>query len=93
MSIFNKAQIHGFKTGEYFCERCGKLMEFEDEEARDVLVCPKCGYSVDLDHYGFTDEEYEALYPTLEEVLGVSEEDGCEESETYEEVYDELGDD
>ena len=29
-----------------------------------------CGHSVDLDHYGCEgEEEYENLYPTLEEVI------------------------
>lgn len=39
-------------------------MEFEDEW-EDTLVCPACGHSVDLEHYGMeNDEEYDALYPT-----------------------------
>lgn len=43
-------------------------MEFEDEY-EDILVCPACGHSVELEHYGFeNDEEYEALYPTKEEI-------------------------
>lgn len=43
-------------------------MEFEDEY-EEVLICPGCGHSVDLEHYGFeNDEAYEALYPTREEV-------------------------
>lgn len=38
-------------------------MEFEDEWG-DTLVCPACGHSVDLEHYGMeNDEEYDALYP------------------------------
>lgn len=38
-------------------------MEFEDEW-EDTLVCPACGHSVDLEHYGMeNDEEYDALYP------------------------------
>lgn len=52
------------------CHECGNLMEFEDEKWRDTLVCPNCGHSVDLDHYGCEgEEEYESLYPTLEEVI------------------------
>lgn len=91
MSYFNDAMIHAFRTGEYFCEKCGELMVFEDEHEKDILVCPACGYSTDLDHYGYTDEEYEALYPTLEDILGISDED--EDGETYDEVYGELSDD
>lgn len=42
-------------------------MEFEDEW-EDTLICPECGHSVDLEHYGFeNDEEYDALYPSKEE--------------------------
>lgn len=55
-------------------------MEFEDE-GEDILVCPHCGHSVELDYYGREgDEEYENLYPTLEEVLDM-ENDSEEESE------------
>ena len=50
-------------------------MQFEDEW-EDILVCLECGHSVDLDHYGMeNDEEYEALYPTKEEVCGYSDEE------------------
>ena len=44
------------------------LMEFEDEW-EDTLVCPACGHSVDLEHYGMeNDEEYDALYPTRDQI-------------------------
>lgn len=69
MSFFNDELIKGLFTGEYVCHECGKLMEFEDD-MEDVLVCANCGHSVDLDDYGREgDEDYENLYPTLEEVL------------------------
>lgn len=43
-------------------------MEFEDEW-EDTLVCPACGHSVDLEHYGMeNDEEYDALYPTRDQI-------------------------
>lgn len=43
-------------------------MEFEDEW-EDTLVCPVCGHSVDLEHYGMeNDEEYDALYPTRDQI-------------------------
>lgn len=67
MSFFNDAQIRGMKTGEYPCEECGSLMDFEDEQ-RETLICPKCGRSVSFDEYGFTEEEYAALFPTKEEL-------------------------
>ena len=51
MSFFNDAQRDGLLTGRYICSECGELMEFEDEW-EDTLVCPACGHSVDLEHYG-----------------------------------------
>jgi DNA-directed RNA polymerase subunit M/transcription elongation factor TFIIS len=80
-SFFNEKQIEAFTTGQYWCKECGSLMEFEDEDNHDILICPSCGAETDVDHYGFdSDEEYEALYPTREEVLGEEdEEDGDDE--------------
>lgn len=70
MSIFNDAQLEGMFGGVYICSQCGGKMEFENEW-RDVLVCPCCGHSVELDRYGCEDEEsYHKMYPTREEVLG-----------------------
>ena len=64
MSFFNDAQRDGLLTGRYICSECGGLMEFEDEW-EDTLVCPACGHSVDLEHYGMeNDEEYDALCVT-----------------------------
>lgn len=75
MSIFNKNLIKAMTSGDYICSECGNKMEFEDEH-EDILVCAKCGHSVDLDDYGCEgDEEYENLYPTREEVLGIADED------------------
>ena len=76
-SFFNDKQIEAFTTGKYYCKECGSMMEFEDEDDHDVLICPSCGAETDVDHYGFTDEEYDALYPTMEEVIG--EEDTSDE--------------
>lgn len=65
-SFYNEKQIHGMKTGEYVCSACGKLMELEDG---DTLVCPYCSHSIDWDRYGFENEEdYNKLYPTLEDL-------------------------
>jgi hypothetical protein len=56
-------------------------MEFEDEW-EDTLVCPHCGHSIDLDDYGCEgNEEYENLYPTREEVLGIANDDSEEDSD------------
>lgn len=68
MIFFNDAQRDGLLTGRYICSECGGLMEFEDEW-EDTLVCPACGHSVDLEHYGMeNDEEYlKTMYVTIEE--------------------------
>lgn len=98
MSFFNDKQKEALLSGNYYCSQCGNLMEFEDEW-EDTLVCPnpECGHSVDSDRYGCEDDdEYERLYPTLEEVLGIADEEDNEEDhpegETYDEVYGELED-
>lgn len=41
----------------YYCPECGAVMEFEDD-MEDILCCPECGYSMDVDMYGYTEEEY-----------------------------------
>lgn len=75
MSFFNDAQKDALLTGRYICSKCGARMQFEDEW-EDILVCLKCGHSVELEQYGMEDdEEYEALYPTREEVCGEFDED------------------
>lgn len=82
MSIFNDKMLKAMGAHKYICNECGGVMEFEDEW-EDSLVCPSCGNSMDLDMYGFADEdEYNALYPSREEVLG-EEDDEDNEGETY----------
>lgn len=54
--VMNRALEHGLLTGNYFCSECASLMKFEDEN-EDILVCPNCGHSVDLEDYGFEDSE------------------------------------
>lgn len=95
MSFFNDAQIKGMETGLYPCPECEAAMEWEDEY-REVLICPNCGYEDTLDRYGFTDEEYEALYPIKDEVCGyddIEDEEDEYNGESYDEVYGELSDD
>lgn len=88
MGFLNEKQVEAMLSGNYICEKCQSVMEFEDEW-EDVLVCPKCGFSVESERYGFeSDEEYDALYPTMEEVMGYDSEE--EFGETYDEVYGEL---
>ncbi len=92
MGFFNDALKAALLSGMYYCNECGGLMEFENEW-RDTLICPECGHSVDLDHYGFeSEEEYNALYPTEDE-LNDCEDDEDDSGETYDEVYGELDDD
>lgn len=67
MSFFNEEWVKAIESGEYICPRCGKLMIFEDKW-EETLVCIHCGYSEDIDHYGFTDEEYNNLYPRKEDL-------------------------
>lgn len=75
MSFFNDAQKDALLTGRYICSKCGARMQFEDEW-EDILVCLECGHSVELERCGMEDdEEYEALYPTREEVCGEFDED------------------
>lgn len=56
-------------------------MSFFNDAQKDALltgryICSKCGHSVELERYGMEDdEEYEALYPTREEVCGEFDED------------------
>lgn len=79
MSIFNEEQIKAMFSREYICHECGNLMEFEDEW-EDILVCPHCGHSVELDDYGCeNEEEYRNLYPTREEIMDIV--DDSEESD------------
>ncbi len=83
MSIFNDAMLKAMKTHRYICNKCGADMVFEDKW-KTVLVCPSCNNSMDLDMYGFADEdEYNALYPSREEVLGEEDDDEDNEGETY----------
>ena len=68
-SSFNEKRFNAlFGLEDYICQECGGKMIFEDEQWRDTLVCPACGNSMDLDHYGFTDEEYEDLYPAQDQL-------------------------
>jgi DNA-directed RNA polymerase subunit M/transcription elongation factor TFIIS len=67
MDIFNEKRIEAMFSGKYECPVCGSLMEFEDEW-ETVLVCPQCGESIELDRYGFTDDEYDELYPMEDEL-------------------------
>ena len=96
MGFFNDLLKEALFSGNYICSQCGARMEFEDEY-EETLVCPECGYDVALERYGFeSDEEYNALYPTKEEVCGYDDDDEDDDEyngESYDEVYGELSDD
>ena len=83
-NFFNDKRIEAMLTQNYICPECGAKMTWETEW-EDILVCESCGFSMDSDMYGFdSEEEYQALYPTLEEVLaleGEYEDDDGEEDE------------
>ena len=55
--------------GEYVCSECGGLMKKADDT---VLVCTKCGYSVDIEDYGVEDD-YIDYYSSQDEILGEPE--------------------
>lgn len=95
MRFFNKKAIEALLKRKYICSECGAEMEFEDEW-EEVLICHKCGHLIDSEMYGFeNDEDYDALYPTEEELLDFENEndEDNEYGETYEEVCGELSDD
>lgn len=79
----------------YICSQCGAPMEFESEN-EDILVCTRCGHSIDSEFYGQEEKTYEDLYPLLDEDDDEDddedEDDECS-GELYEEVYNELSHD
>ncbi|MBQ8134803.1 MAG: DNA-directed RNA polymerase I [Clostridia bacterium] len=60
---------------QYDCYECGAVMDLID----NVLVCPKCGHSVDVEDWVTEAEDYEEYYPTKEQVLGYDEDDDSDE--------------
>lgn len=95
MGFFNKKRLEAMNGRGYFCSQCGTKMFFENE-FEDTLICPNCGHEIPTERYGMEDDEdYDALYPTAEEVLGVNEDedDDNEFGETYEEEFNELSHD
>jgi len=72
----------------YECYDCGTEMEKADEE---VLVCPKCGYSVDIEDYTEQTEIYEEVYGGQNMSELCHEDENFPEEfpgETYEDVYE-----
>lgn len=49
----------------YICKECGAVMYMADDE---VAVCPKCGYSMDIEDYS-TDNDYEEYYSPMDSIL------------------------
>lgn len=70
------------------CPNCGSVMEKYDHGR--MLICNSCGLDIPKDRL----DDWEELYPTYEEVMGIEpDEDEDDSGETYEEVYGELDDD
>lgn len=91
--MFNNKLMNALKTGIFKCDKCGSRMKAIDETG-DYYVCPFCGYDTDVEHYGYLEEEYENLYPPIEDVLEYYETDEDEyNGENYEEVFNELSHD
>lgn len=68
----------------YICPECGDTMRFETD---DVLVCDSCYYSTDLEYYEDpSDDDYEILYPTKGELLGIEEDFDYDDED--EDLYD-----
>ena len=67
----------------YICPECGNEMVYENR-ILGALVCENCGFGINRDRYGKSDEEYEDIYPDEED------NDDGDSGEEYEEVYDEL---
>lgn len=62
---------------EYECYECGATMN----QVGEVLVCPRCGHSVDVDDWITEAEDYEDYYPTAEEFFGNDENDEDDEED------------
>lgn len=73
---------------EYTCYECGAVMEKADEE---VLVCPRCGHSVDIEDYITEEEDYEQFYSGRSRYDDETEWHDHEEfpGEQYEDVFGE----
>jgi len=68
MSVFSEKYYEALATGKFLCSKCKARMKFEDKW-ESTLICPKCGYRVETQFYGFeNEEEFKAAYPTLEEL-------------------------
>lgn len=62
---------------QYDCYECGAVMDV----VGDVLVCPKCGHSVDVDDWVTEAEDYEEYYPTKEGFFDENAEDEEDDSD------------
>lgn len=69
MNTFDDERFDALFGGNYICSECGAKMQFEDEEWKDTLVCPKCGYSIGIDEFldGGDEENYRPPYDNMPE--------------------------
>lgn len=65
------------------CPNCGRLMY---NIGGHTLHCSVCDLILDDDEI----DDWDDIYPTYEELMGIEEEDDDDSGEKYEEVYDEL---
>lgn len=62
-SHFSQARIDVMEgRAGYICPSCGGEMHLDEFPCDDTLICDNCGETMDLERYGFTDEEYEELF-------------------------------
>ena len=75
------------EMSDYQCPECGNMMVYE---TMDSLVCENCGYGVDVDMYGVSQESYKNMYPTQADYLtSIGEYHGeLEEPNDGDEFYD-----
>jgi len=50
----------------YICPECGSELVFTTSR-EDELLCENCGYNVELDYYGMSEDEIADMYPGPEE--------------------------
>lgn len=68
----------------YFCSECGTIMERDD----DVLICPNCEHSVDVEDYGHEESFLEEIPDIILGMRYSDSDDDEDEDNEYREYYD-----